>query len=357
MSDQTYDAGRASERDADGLLEGLSEPRRRFLTKALGLGAGAAGLAALGDSAFAQTAKPLTGRGGAPRRRPAASGGIVLPTPVVPVTTVTDADILNFALNLEYLEAEYYTYAVSNTSIANQGINVSGAGVQGTTIVKPNATVPFATNTVRDLARELAIDERQHVVDLQTALTSRGFAPVAFPTIDLLNSFNLAGSLAGLGPTFDPFASEFNFLLGAYVFEDVGVTAYHGATQLISDRTILDGAVGIMGTEAYHAGAIRTLLFYADELSGVPSGTLGLAGTTTAAISTVRSNLSGANDDYGVSAGALALGPTGTASVPLINNLAMTFARTFRQVLNIVYLSAGTNGGGFFPNGLNGTIF
>lgn len=48
---------------------------------------------------------------------------------------------------------------------------------------------------------------------------------------------------------------------GAFLFEDVGVTAVHGALPLISDKTVLSGASGIMGTEAYHGGIIRTLLF------------------------------------------------------------------------------------------------
>lgn len=256
-------------------------------------------------------------------------------------TAVTDNDILNFALNLEFLEGQFYTLATTGMTLSQAGISTNGGDgtAGGTVTVKANTQVPFQDPLLKQLAAEIAMDEQNHVKFLQSAL---GSAAVAQPNIDLMNSFNALASAAGLGSTFDPFASETNFLLGAFIFEDVGVTAYQGAAGLISSKTYLDKAIGIHNVEAYHAAAIRTRIFQA--------GTT--AQSISQAIAATRAKLDGTgNDDVGV-------GITNGAATIVDNNAqGMTYARTTAQVLSIVYGggAAGT-GGAFYPNAMNGTI-
>ena len=155
-----------------------------------------------------------------------------------------------------------------------------------------------------------------------------------------------------------------DFLLGSYVFEDVGVTAYHGAATLITSPVVLNYAAGILAVEAYHAGLIRTVLFV-NDLS-----------KETAAISNLRATLDGTintenMDDHGVGGmtemvpsivncsnaknGSLLGGFPNLLPQPPGNN-AIAYTRTTRQVLNIVYGAQNASKGLFFPNGLNGII-
>jgi hypothetical protein len=256
-------------------------------------------------------------------------------------TTVTDNDILNFALNLEFLEGQFYTLATTGMTLDQIGISTKGGDgtAGGTATVKTNPMVPFQDPLLKQLAMEIAMDEQNHVKFLQSALST---SAVAQPNIDLMNSFNTLAQAAGLGASFDPFASETNFLLGAFIFEDVGVTAYQGAAGLISSKTYLDKAVGIHNVEAYHAAAIRTRIFQAGPGAQAISQ----------AIAATRAKLDGTGtDDVGV-------GITNGAATIVDNDVnGMTYARTTSQVLSIVYGggAAGT-GGVFYPNAMNGTI-
>jgi hypothetical protein len=180
------------------------------------------------------------------------------PFPVqIPRRGINDFDILNFALNLEYLEAEYYLRAAFGTGLSSGDIDGTGTlgGVSG------GRRVPFETPAIQQYAEEIALDELAHVRLLRAVLGNRR---VARPALNLDTSFTLAARAAGIiGPndTFDPYADENSFLLGAFIFEDVGVTAYKGAAPLIQDKGILEAAAGLLAVEAYHAGEIRTVLF------------------------------------------------------------------------------------------------
>lgn len=254
----------------------------------------------------------------------------------VPGGMTLDQEVLNFALNLEYLEAEFYLRAVFGTGLS--GDETSGSGTQGT--VTGGGMVPFKSDAIRAYALEIANDERDHVDYLRKAL---GSSKVAEPSIDLTNSFNTLAKAAGLGDTFDPFASEENFLLGAFVFEDVGVTAYHGAATLITNKNVLDSAAGILAVEAYHAGIVRLLCYQA-----------GL-GKSANKISAVRAKLSDQAGSKRLTDQGIIL--NGTVNlVPAHPNSSIAFERNTTEVLNIVYAGGASGNFGFFPDKMNGDI-
>jgi len=324
------------------LMNNRSVNRRRFLT---GLGA-------------TTTAAALAGCG--------SNNGLATSTGVTTTTTTTtnyqDSDYLNFALNLEYLEAEFYLHAATGSGLATADAGTNPGTVTG------GAQVTGLTAAQQDILNEIAYDEQAHVRFLRSAL---GSAAVSRPAIDLTNSFNALASAAGIGSTFNPFGSFDAFIVGAFIFEDVGVTAYAGAAPLISTAGIASGyltaAAGIMGVEAYHAAYVRTYLT-SQAIANSSYAYLGYANK----VSALRATLGGGNETtLTVPTGTVPLTASTVAApssiVAATTANAIAYARTTDQVLHIVYGSlsntagatasaAGVAKGAFFPNGLNGNI-
>ncbi|MFZ5990984.1 MAG: ferritin-like domain-containing protein [Deinococcota bacterium] len=273
-------------------------------------------------------------------------GGVISGcTPSMAAKQNIDADVLNFALNLEYLEAAFYLAATGRIGelYAAGGGNADirfPSGFNGT------SPIPGLSDAVRQYADEIATDELNHVKVIRGAL---GAKAVDRPVLDLGPAFDAAGQAASGGAIkgFNPFANELFFLHGAFIFEDVGVTAYKGAARLLTDDTengVLDTAAGILAVEAYHAGEIRTILYSRKDQ-------IAAAGLTveqvTQAISNLRGSVGGGKDQ-GITL-------NGKANIVVTDNNGVAFGRSTTEVLAIVYLG-GMGKGGFFPNGLNGNI-
>jgi hypothetical protein len=226
-------------------------------------------------------------------------------------TGPSDVDILNFALNLEYLEAEFYTMATTGMTIDQTGIDISGSGTLGA--VTGGSQLAFTNPLVTTGATELAKDEQAHVILLRRAIFSAGGTPIARPAINL--------NALGFG-----FGSQNDFLVLARIFEDIGVTAYGGAAPLIQDKNILGYAARILATEAQHAGSIRTLVAIDN-------------------ITTSNAQLDGAD---------VLPPPSGNHFFSTDFN-GITLTRSPGEVLYLAYIGPNKTSGGFFPSGVNGS--
>jgi len=126
-----------------------------------------------------------------------------------------DVDVLNFALTLEYLEADLY--------------NVKGKQVG-------------LAGTAKSYAKTFGEQEADHVNALTTTIKQLGGQPVAKPTFVF------------------PVSDSSSFLKLASALENTGVGAYNGVAPSLQSKEVLAAAGSIVQVEARHAAAINLLL-------------------------------------------------------------------------------------------------
>jgi hypothetical protein len=245
---------------------------------------------------------------------------------------VSDEDIFRFALNLEFMETEYYLRGTTG-----RGIDSADAG-SGAGEVVGGKQVTFDTPAIGEFMREVAENELAHVRFYRRTLGSNA---VDRPAIDFDGGFKNVAEAAGLGPDFDAFANEMNFVLGGMLFEDVGVTAYAGAAPLLKSKENLAAPAGILAVEAYHMGMARSQLYRMGEA----------AWDAAQKVSDARDKIDGSDKDQGIMM-------DGRANIVPATPDAIAFTRTPQEVLKIVYttVESGVSSGGFYPNGMNGAL-
>lgn len=263
----------------------------------------------------------------------ASATGVAPVSPAFAQDDIKDEDIFRFALNLEYMEAEYYLRGTTGKGIEDSDVGSKPGDVVG------GKKVSFETPALGEFMREVAENELAHVRFYRKTLGSNA---VDRPAIDFDAGFAAVAKAAGLGADFDPFGNQMNFVLGGMLFEDVGVTAYAGAATVLKNKEFLAAAAGILAVEAYHMGMARSTLYRMGEKAWKAAN----------AVSDARDKIDGPDDkDQGIRV-------DGKANFVPSTPDAIAFTRTPQEVLRIVYLTdqSGVSKGGFYPNGMNGTL-
>ncbi len=232
--------------------------------------------------------------------------------------TATEIAVLNFALNLEYLEAEFYTYGKFGYGIERAGIGTNGvangANPPGGGTTTGGSKVTFSNNLVftQQILHQIGSDERAHVVLLRSFLGARA---IAKPNINL--------NALGIG-----FHNENEYLTLSRIFEDIGVSAYGGGAHLLSTPIVIQTAARILAAEAEHVSTVRTQIARLNIPSPILDG------------ADIVPPPTGSQIQY------LSINPSN--GLPAI--------RSVTQVLHLAYGGTGLIQGGFFPTGVNGSF-
>ena len=277
MSIQTQSTQQAS------FLPALNNLNRRRFLQAAGVTAGAAGLAGC-------------------------SGVIGVDPSTGPVPYI--ADIFQFALNLEYFEATFYSYVVTGHGLDAADISPNPGQVTG------GAKIKFTDPNVAALAQQLYEDEQAHVRFLRAGLEAATVAPVSLPALNL----------AAMGSPTD----DATFLALARQLETVGTSAYEGGVPYLSIQPLgVTFAALIHVAEGEHEAALRQFCI--------------AKGVASPAVDKFDRPPVLANDAI-----------FNTSPITGLNT-----ARNASEVLQVLYNAPGKTGvssGGFFPNGLNGNL-
>ena len=202
---RTREPGAGEHAALDELAREEEGSRAQFL-KLCG-GAGAAGaLAVFMAACGGDDEEPAggTGGGGGAEGEAAAKG---------------DLKIVNYALTLEYLEADFYEQVIASGEIKNKKVG--------------------------DVAKSIGENEQEHVVALKATVQQLGGKPAPKPTT------RFEDVLAG---------GENKILETAAAVENLGAAAYLGQAGKIKSKDILASALAIHTVEARHAAALNTVV-------------------------------------------------------------------------------------------------
>lgn len=324
---------------AEHPLQSAARDRRDFIRRCTQVTVVAAGAMLLDSCGSDSDSTPAPGATPSPT---ASLTPLPVPTPG-PTYTASDADRINFLLQVDYLVAEFLSVGVLGQPLPDT--LTTGAGSRGT--VSGGSTAKIADSQLADILREIAYDLVTQVATLRDLL---GGAVTARPAITISGAADgpftkLAPStVVAAGAAFDPYGSELNFLLAATALLGVSVTAYHDVARLLSDTDLTTRLAGIMAARSYHDAAIRYFLYF----RGLSDNTIY---STANDLSNARNALAGGrNYDQGIG------DQNGANVIPSDDNQGV-LRRPPEQVLNVLYINnLAVNAGGFFPAGINGLI-
>ncbi|XP_041016813.1 desiccation-related protein PCC13-62-like [Juglans microcarpa x Juglans regia] len=263
-----------------------------------------------------------------------------------------DTDRIQFALNLEFLEAEFFLNGAIGRGLDSIAPSLARGGPPPIGARKANLE-PLVAKIIEEFGY-------QEVGHLRAIITSRiGGIPRPLLNLSVQNFANVFDNAVGfkLIPPFDPYADTTRYLLASYVIPYVGLVGYVGTIPSLVRATSRSLVASLLGVEAGQDAVIRTLLYERANQTVRPYN-LTVAEFTNR-ISGLRNKLAACGiKDEGILV-PLSLGAENRTNSNILSAdpNSLSYARTPPEILRIVYGSGSERiPGGFFPNGGGGDI-
>lgn len=262
-----------------------------------------------------------------------------------------DKDRIQFALNLEFLEAEFFLFGANGEGLDATAPDLAGGGPPPVGAEK--AQLDRVTN---EIIKEFAYQEVGH---LRAIITAVGGVPRPLYNLSREQFAEVFDQAIGqkLNPPFDPYANTINYLLTCYLIPYVGLVGYVGTIPHLTDASSLGLVASLLGVEAGQDAVIRSLL-YEMSLSKVEPYNISVADFTIG-ISKLRNDLAncGVRDEGLIVPMDLGAENKTQSNILSADVNSLSYARTPPQILRILYGTGNEqNPGGFLPEGGSGEI-
>lgn len=263
-----------------------------------------------------------------------------------------DADILNFALNVEYFECEFFMGALYGAGLDKFAPHLTGGGPPPIGLEIANLDPP-----TRDIVLQFGLQEIGHIRAIQETVKD----PIPRPQLDLgvkawAKFFEEALGYR-LSPPFNPYANSVNYVIAMYCIPYVGLTGYVGGNPNITSHTAKRLVAGLLGVEAGQDAVIRYWLYERGHLQVYPY-TITVA-EMTGKISNLRNCLgkTGIVDEGVIVPKELGAEGRVNGNILSADTNSLAYIRTPGEVLRVLYGTGNESiPGGFYPLGANGRI-
>ncbi|KAF3656915.1 Desiccation-related protein PCC13-62 [Capsicum annuum] len=263
----------------------------------------------------------------------------------------SDVDLIEFPLNLEFMEAEFFLWGSLGYGLDKFAPELADGGP-----VPISARIAKLSPLIRDVIAQFGFQEVGHVRAIKD--TVAGF-PRPLLNLSRESFATVMNDAFGhpLEPPFDPYANDINYLLASYVIPYVGLTGYVGANPKLHSPTAKRLVAGLLGVESGQDAVLRALLYERGRENVKPYGITVTEFTNR--ISALRNKLG----RHGIKDEGLRVQREFGAEGSIRGNIlagdkySLAYDRTPEEILRIVYGSGQeSKPGGFYPNGAEGRI-